>query len=243
MIDLHCHLLPNVDDGPETLLESIALAKMAVADGITVSVLTPHIHPTRYVNTRTSLQSAFEAFKQALKSEEIPLALRLGGEMRLSLESLDLILEEEVPFLGTVDGYRIVLLEFPHQIIPVGSAAFVSKLLSLKIRPLIAHPERNKIIMSNPEKVRPFVDMGCWLQVTAGSLVGGFGEAPRKAALHLLENEWVWVIASDGHNLAHRPAIMSDGRDAITKLVGADLAQCMVHDRPADIIGLSPELQ
>lgn len=241
MIDLHCHLLPNVDDGPETVREAIALARMAVADGITVSVLTPHIHPVRYVNTRSSLQRTFEDFRQILKLEGIPLAVRLGGEMRLSPESLELILEEEVPFLGTVDGYRIVLLEFPHPIIPVGSAAFVRKLLDMKIRPLIAHPERNKMIMHNPEKIRPFVDMGCWLQITAGSIVGRFGDAPRKTALNLLENEWVWVIASDAHNPDNRPANLSEGRDAIARLFGASLAQRMALDRPARIIGLSPE--
>lgn len=241
MIDLHCHLLPNVDDGPKTVRESIALAQMAVADGITVSVLTPHIHPVRYVNTRSSLQRTFEAFQRVLKLKRIPLAVRLGGEMRLSPESLELILEEEVPFLGTVDGYRIVLLEFPHQIIPVGSVSFVSKLLDMKIRPLIAHPERNKMIMHNPEKIRPFVDMGCWLQITAGSIAGHFGGSPFKTALYLLENEWAWVIASDAHNQEHRPANLSEGRDAIARLFGASLAQSMVLDRPARIIGLSPE--
>ncbi|NWG88032.1 MAG: hypothetical protein HXY26_11085, partial [Hydrogenophilaceae bacterium] len=155
MIDLHCHFIPGVDDGPQTVHEAVELAEAAVADGITLSVLTPHVHPTRYSNTRTSLTAEFEAFQKLLQLRHIPLELRLGGEMRLEPESLELILQEEVPFLGTVDGYRILLLEFPHQLIPVGSEAFVDKLLTMKIRPLIAHPERNKMAMTKPERMRP----------------------------------------------------------------------------------------
>lgn len=238
MIDLHCHFIPGVDDGPQTVHEAVDLAEMAVADGIRLSVLTPHVHPTRYSNTRSSLRQAFDAFHELLQLRNIPLEIRLGGEMRLEPESLELILAEEVPFLGEVDGYRILLLEFPHQLIPVGSEAFVDKLLGLKIRPLIAHPERNKMAMHNPERVRPFVDMGCWLQLTAGSFIGQFGEAAQKTALYLLEQEWVWVLATDAHSCKHRPPNLSAGFEAVSHLLGADLAQRMVYDRPAHILGL-----
>ncbi len=239
MIDLHCHFIPNVDDGPQTVQEAVELAEAAVADGISLSVLTPHVHPTRYRNTRSSLQAEFEAFQKLLKLRGLPLDIRLGGEMRLEPESLELILQEEVPFLGTVDGYRILLLEFPHQLIPVGSEAFVGKLFDLKIRPLIAHPERNKSAMTRPERLRPFVEMGCWLQLTAGSLAGRFGEAAYKTALYFLEQEWVWVLATDAHNMKHRPPLLSEGRDAANRLLGADLARRMVQERPARILGLT----
>jgi len=239
MIDLHCHLLPGVDDGSETLEESLSLAEAAVADGIRVSVITPHVHPGRYDNDRSSLQSVFDRFQAALKDTNIPLEIRLGSETRLSIESLELLLSDDVPFLGEIDGYRILLLELPHNMIPVGSQQFVAKLLSQKIRPLIAHPERNKAVMANPDSMLPFVEAGCLLQVTAGSLVGRFGSTARKTAVRLLENEWVELIATDAHNHKDRPPILSEGRDALVALCGEKLAQEMVWDRPARILGMN----
>ncbi len=240
MIDLHCHFLPGIDDGPELLAEAVALAEAAVANGITASALTPHVHPRRYPNTRTTLQHEFAAFRQALQDRAIPLKVFLAGEVRLSPESLELFLADDVPFYGEVDGYRIVLLEFPHEMIPVGSQQFVSKLLDMKIRPLIAHPERNKSVMNEPERIRPFVDMGCWLQVTSGSLAGHFGKPARKIALQLLEDELVWVVATDAHNLSARPPDLAEGRDVVAELMGPRLARRMVLERPARILGIDP---
>lgn len=239
MIDLHCHLLPGVDDGPQSVNEAIALVQQAVANGITHAVVTPHIHPTRYPNTLSTLRKKFEAFQTILTIKKIPIHLRLGGELRVEPESLDLLLADEVPFLGTVGGYRIVLLEFPHQTIPVGSDRFVRKLFDLGIRPLIAHPERNRSVIDKPERIRPFVEMGCWLQITAASLTGGFGQKAKETAEYLLQQEWVWLIATDAHNLEHRPPLMREGANALVQKVGLALAQAMVIDRPAAIYGVS----
>lgn len=240
MIDLHCHFLPGVDDGPEQLDEAIQLAEAAVANGILASALTPHVHPRRYPNTRSSLQETFKNFEQELAKRGIPLRLFLGGEVRFSPESLALIMDNDVPFYGEVDGYKIMLLEFPHDMIPAGSLQFVSKLLSMKIRPLIAHPERNKTVMNDVDRIRPFVDMGCWLQVTAGSLAGRFGKVAHKVALQLLEEELIWVVATDAHTLNTRPPDLAEGRDVVVDIMGPRLAKRMVLDRPARILGLDP---
>jgi protein-tyrosine phosphatase len=187
------------------------------------------------------LQKHFADFKQALHDHDVPLKLFLAGEVRLSPESLDLFMADDVPFLGTVDGYRVVLLEFPHELVPVGSDRFAAKLLHMKIRPLIAHPERNKAILQNPDKIRPFVDMGCWLQLTSGSLVGRFGKEAKKVALDLLEDDLAWVVATDAHNMRSRPPYLAEGRDAVEAVLGAHLAKTMVTDRPARILGLDLE--
>lgn len=237
MIDLHSHLLFGVDDGAATLEESLALARRAVEDGIYTCVLTPHIHPGRYANVRSGLVQQVTHFQNELDHQGIPLKVRLGGEVRLSVESLELLLEEEIPFLGTVDGYRVMLLEFPHQMIPVGSQQFIEKLLQFKVRPLIAHPERNKAIMAQPEKLGLFINLGCWAQLTAGSIAGRFGDAAYETAVTLLEREWVHVIATDAHNLEHRPPVLSEGVRAAAEVVGAARAQQMVVDWPAKIIG------
>jgi len=237
MIDLHSHLLYSVDDGAGNLEESLELARIAVADGIHTVVLTPHIHPGRYKNQSSNLLSKVLKFQGELDAAGVPLQLRLGGEVRLSMESLELILEGEVPFLGSVGGYKIMLLEFPHQMIPVGSQQFIEKLLAMKIRPLIAHPERNKAVMAQPDRIRIFVDSGCWLQVTAGSVAGRFGEQSKQTADWLIRNDLVHVLASDAHNAEHRPPVISDGRDAVATLIGESKAWDMVSVRPAKIIG------
>jgi protein-tyrosine phosphatase len=238
VIDLHCHYLPGIDDGPETLAEALDLARAAVADGITHAILTSHVHPGRYDNQRSNLQEAFNSFQSELVGANIALQVRMGGEARLSPELFDLIAEDQLPFLGTVGGYRILLLEFPHQIIPVGSMRFVSSLIKQKIRPLIAHPERNKAIMENPEKVREFTESGCWLQLTAGSLAGRFGAQAEQVAYHLIDEGWNCVAATDAHNLINRPPMLSEARHALTQRYGAAMANAMVVDKPAAIFGL-----
>ena len=239
MIDLHCHFLPGVDDGPDTLQEALALARVAVADGITHSVLTSHVDPDRYDNQRSSLETAHAEFSQQLANAGIALQVRVGGEVRLCAELIDLIAQNQVPFLGEVDGWRIMLMEFPHQIIPAGSGRFIYSLLKLKIRPLIAHPERNKAVMAQPEKIEEFTEAGCWLQITAGSLAGRFGPVAQKVAFGLIEAGNYCVAATDAHNLSSRPPLLSEGRDVLRARYGEAVANSMVHERPAEILGLT----
>lgn len=239
MIDLHCHFLPGVDDGPETMVEALDLARMAVADGITHSVLTSHLHPEAFPNRRSNLVVTFENFSRELQAAGIPLNVRLGGEARLCPELIELIAEDQVPFLGVVDGWRILLLEFPHQMIPVASLRFVYSLLKQKIRPLIAHPERNKAVMDKPERIREFTDAGCWLQLTGGSLVGRFGPQAQAVALALIESEFECVAATDAHNLQSRPPLLREAYGVIGNRFGADVADAMIVGRPGSIIGIT----
>lgn len=239
MIDLHCHFLPGIDDGPETLAEALDLARAAVADGITHSVLTSHVHPNRYPNQLKNLEIAVSNFSSALASANIPLNVRMGAEARLCAELIDLLAIRQVPFLGEVEGYKIALLEFPHQLIPVGSIQFVTNLMKLKIRPLIAHPERNKGVISNVQKLMPFADAGCWFQITAGSLVGRFGQQARDVGFKIIEEGWDCLIATDAHNLKSRPPLLSEGRDALRARYGESTAESMVLAKPAKILGLS----
>ena len=214
------------------------MARIAVADGIRVSVLTPHIHPDLYGNTRGSLRGAFDVFAKRLREEAIPLEIKLGGEVWFSIELLDLIDRDEVPFLGEVDGYRIMLIEFPPRMIPIGSDKLATVLLRRKIRPLIAHPERNMAVMESLDKLRPFVDMGCWLQLTAGSLSGRFNPVIGQTAWRLLESGWNCIVATDAHDLRHRPPLLSEGRDALAKRFGEQFALDHVRFRPARILGM-----
>jgi protein-tyrosine phosphatase len=237
MIDLHCHLLPAVDDGSRSMEQSLALAKQAVNDGITHSVLTPHIHAGRYSNMRSNLEPVFADFKAELAKADIKLKLSLGGEVRLGIEIIQLLEANEIPMLGEMDGYKIMLLEFPHSHILPGADKLVSLLMQRNIRPLIAHPERNKDVMRSLDKIYPFVQAGCLLQVTAGSLCGKFGKYAEKRAKQLLEKGWVTVLASDAHNEKHRPPVISEGRNVAEKIVGKQEADAMVYSMPQRILG------
>ena len=238
MIDLHCHYLPAIDDGSQSMAESLDLARASVADGITHAAMTPHIHPGRYENIRSSVVSSTNLFRAALAAAGIPLQIFPAGEVRLTSEIVDLLEQDELPFVGQLDGYRILLLEFPYGQIPVGTEKLAHWLLTQKIRPLIAHPERNKVIMQNIEKVSPFVEMGCLLQVTAASVIGEFGQSARDCATLMLDRRWVSVIASDAHNLTHRAPLMTPARNWLFERGGQEWADELTRSMPAKILGI-----
>src|SRR5512147_617764 len=193
MIDLHCHLVPGIDDGPETLEESLAMARLAVAAGITAARTTPHIHVGRWDNDLAKISAAVDALRAEIERVGIPLELSFAAEVRLDYDILPMIEEGRIPFLGTLEGQRVLLLEFPHSHVPVGADKFVAWLLARNIRPMIAHPERNKDLMREPARIEPFLEAGCLLQITADAITGGFGELCALRAREFLERGWVSV--------------------------------------------------
>ena len=236
MIDLHCHLLPGIDDGPATPAEALALCRIAVADGITHAIVTPHIHPGRWPNTKKTIARDCAGLQRALHKRDIPLQVGFAAEVRLSDAVLQQVENDEIPFYGEVEGYRVMLLEFPHGHIIPGSDKLVHWLLKRKIRPLIAHPERNKQVMKDPTQLQPFIDAGCWLQVTAGSVLGDFGEKAQTIARHLLEANQVTVVASDGHNTRARKPVLSQAFEHIAEHYGEARARRLTLESPGLIV-------
>jgi len=239
MIDLHCHYLPAIDDGSQSMAESLDLARASVANGITDAAMTPHIHAGRYENLRSTVVLATHQFRVALADAEIPLQIYPAGEVRLTAEIIDMVEQDELPFLGTLDGYRIVLLEFPYNQIPLGTERLVRWLLDQRIRPLIAHPERNKVVLHNIERIAPFCEMGCLLQVTAGSVVGAFGQAAQDCAKLMFERRWVSVIATDAHNLLHRAPLLAEAKKWLQGQGWDDMADELTQAIPAKILGIN----
>jgi protein-tyrosine phosphatase len=178
----------------------------------------PHILEGRYENTIASIGAAAERFRAELNERRIALEIGYAAEIRISPDVLTLADRGELPIVGTVDGYGIVLLEFPDSHILPGSAMLAAAMLERKLRPLIAHPERNKEVMHDVERIALFVQYGCWLQLTAGSVTGVFGPRCREVSRQLLERGWVSVLASDAHNMAVR--VPPDRRRAAEKIVG-----------------------
>jgi len=235
MIDLHCHLLPGIDDGPKDLDAALNLCRQAVANGITHAVTTPHITPGRYDNTLESITAAYTQFREALQTAEINLVLGMAAEVRLDPVIIDIVNMGKIPLLGQYQGDRVMLLEFPHSLIPPGSLELVEWLINAGLRPMIAHPERNKDIQRKLSKLEPFIKAGCLVQITAGSLTGVFGEESQKRATQLLKSGVVTIIASDAHNLHQRLPELEPGRKAAEKIVGQKESWMLVRERPAEI--------
>ena len=236
MIDLHCHLLPGIDDGPETLEDALAMARIAVANGITESRVTPHLHVGRWENDLASIAAAVARYKEELKKAGIALQVSFAAEVRASYDIIPLIEDGRVPFLGTLEGYDVMLLELPHNEVPVGAEKLVSWLMGRRIRPMIAHPERNRDILRDAGKLLPFVREGCLVQLTADAVAGEFGEQAAKRSAEFLEQGWVSVLASDAHDTVSRPPRIAPGRDAAARIVGDEEARKLVEDHPRRIV-------
>ncbi len=236
MIDIHCHFLPGIDDGPDTLEESLDLARLAVKNGITHTVITPHIHAGRWENTSPIIKAIALDFKRALLENDIPLQVGVAAEVRIGVEIMDQINNRQIPFLGRWGNKKVMLLEMPHSHVPMGIERLVSWLLERNILPMVAHPERNKDIHRRLSKLDPLIEMGCLFQVTASSVAGQFGEPSRTRAIQLLEKGVVTVLASDAHNAKYRPPELHRGRDAAAEIIGEDGAYRLVLDNPWAIV-------
>ncbi|PIE25435.1 MAG: capsular biosynthesis protein [Neptuniibacter caesariensis] len=238
MIDLHCHILPGIDDGASSVEEALSLARMAVDDGITHVVFTPHVHPGRYENNVQSIRPVFEKFQEALIENDILLSVKPAGEVRLSVEVLAMFAANQLPFLGEWDDKKVMLLELPHSHVPPGADNLVKWLLDRNVLPMIAHPERNKGFMADSRKLAPFVEMGCLFQLTAMSVTGEFGKPAHELAWQMLDNGWATVIASDAHNENHRPPVLSKALEVAADRLGESEARRLVWGNPARIIGI-----
>jgi protein-tyrosine phosphatase len=228
--------VPGIDDGPATLSEALAMARLAVAHGIREARVTPHLHVGRWDNDIEKVRAATARYRDALTTENIPLRISFAAEVRASYDILPLVEEGRVPFLGTLDGDDVLLLELPHSHVPVGADKLVEWLLARRIRPMIAHPERNKGILRDPEKIVPFVRAGCLLQLTADAVAGGFGDDCAALAARLLEEGWVSVLASDAHDTQARPPRIAPGREAAARIIGEAEASRLVEDNPRRIV-------
>ncbi len=236
MIDVHCHYLPAVDDGARDLQTALKLIRRAHADGVRKLVMTPHVYAGRWDNSLSFLQPRFEAFKKLVASKEIDVELYLGAEVHLLPESLRLLAEDEIPFIGGWDGMKVMLLELPDGRIPLNAVSAVRYLIREGVLPMLAHPERNKMVMSRVQTLEPFLAEGCLLQLTAASVIGEFGERARDAAAAILERGWATVVASDAHNLRHRTSRMKAAYRHLEQVYGKAVAEKLTCEAPGRLL-------
>jgi len=233
MIDLHCHMLPGIDDGAPELETALAMARIAVADGITTTACTPHIYPGMYENTGAGIRAGVARLQAALDAAGIALRLTVGADAHLTPELAAKLRSGEAPTLG---GTRYFLLEPPHHVAPPRFEEFVFGLIAAGYVPLITHPERLTWIGDRYEIFCALVDRGAWMQITSGSLTGRFGEEARYWGERMLDEGRVHVLATDSHGVQRRPPLLAEGRDAAEKWVGAEEARHLVETRPAGIL-------
>lgn len=243
MIDLHCHVLPGVDDGARTMDDALALSRLMVGSGIRAAVLTPHVYPGVFDNRWSSLAPVFSAFRRALRGAGIPLQVYLGGEVHLHPDAFGLLKQDELPAIGMWEGQPLVLIEFPDGAIPPGAETACRMFADQGIRWLIAHPERNKAVMRDPMRIRPFVDAGCLLQLTAASVIGAFGPAAAKTAHLLLARGMTHVVATDTHNVSSRPPRLREARDYLYQRFGLGVALRLTEETPLRILSARSDFQ
>jgi len=236
MIDIHSHILPNIDDGAHNLDEALTMLKMAVDGGVTTQVLTPHIHFGRFDNTKEQIEAAFIKFSEQVDAANIPIKLLLGAELRIGPEIMAMVNNDQVPWLGEYQQQKTFLLEFPRNDIPFGSDNLIRWLLSKNCLPIIVHPERNRTFLNHPEKLQIFTDLGCPIQITASSLTGKFGADVQQWSETLLITEQVSAIASDCHNLKGRKPDLLAGFEHAKTIVGEQQASTLVNLIPNTLI-------
>lgn len=226
-------MLPGIDDGATDMAVALAMARMAVSDGIRTVACTPHIYPGLYDNDATSIRGAVAVFRQALGDAGIALNVTAGADAHLAPDMVARLRNDEVP---TLAGSRYFLLEPPHHVAPPRFEELVFSVIAAGYVPLITHPERLTWIGAHYETFRRLVGQGAWLQVTAGSLTGRFGSEARYWGERMLDDGSVHVLATDAHGTKGRPPLLAEGRDAAARWVGDAEALRLVESRPKAIL-------
>ncbi len=240
LIDLHTHLLPDWDDGPDSWEETQKMVEMAASDGIEAVCLTPHVFRfSRYQDSQEVLEERFNQFYEQYQNENRVKFFR-GAEVFIHP---DLMQEVRARNLS-INQSEYVFVEFPSDQVPSGSRDLFFRMMLAGYTPIISHPERNDLLGRQPEILYDLVARGCLAQLTAGSLVGSFGSEVKKRAEIFLRHHLVQLIASDTHDSRNRKPVLSHGVEAAARIVGQETAEAMVRSVPEAILNnrLIPEL-
>ena len=226
MVDLHCHILFGLDDGPKLLEDSLAMAEDAIADGITHVVATPHCS-SQFLFDFAAVQAKRDALAEKLHGR---LKLATGCDFHLNHENLLAIRKHPEPFCINQKDY--LLVEFNEFSIPPAMDQTLHELQLAGLRPIITHPERNPILRSQPERLLHWVRLGCFAQITAGSLSGVFGPGAKEDAWNWLTRGLIHFVSSDAHNTARRPLKLRFAYDSIAQQLGEETARALLIENP-----------
>ncbi len=231
MIDIHCHPLARIDDGPETFDVSVAMCKLAAEDGITHLVATPHFNyqftfdSERNQNKRAELQAAIG---------EVP-KLLLGCDFHISYDNVQRLTSDDARQF-TINQTQYLLIELDDHFVPQQFDQILYNLQVAEVIPILTHPERNPVFRRKPELVSKWVARGCLVQVTAQSYLGGFGEQPQRLAERWLKQNLIHFFASDAHDGHHRPPLLSSCYRRVTEEHGEEVAARLLVKNPEAVI-------
>jgi len=226
MVDIHCHILPGLDDGAESLDEAVRMGEMAIADGITQVVGTPHAND----------QYRFDPVLVRQRRDELQgklgdrLKIATGCDFHLSYENLQDIRQNPTKY--TLNQLNYLLVEFADFAIPPTIEETLHHLQLAGISPIITHPERNGLIRAKPERLYGWIHQGCYVQVTASSLLGRFGPATQRLVEKWLAEGRIHFFATDAHNLTSRPMRMRAAYKAVAKGRGEEVARALFQENP-----------
>jgi len=232
MVDIHCHVLPETDDGAISLNESVAMCRVAAEDGIKTIVATPHMFNGVYAAPdKETISQKIVTLTQAC---DACVSIVPGGEVRYSYEML-----EEVGDPGArirLNGGAYMLLEFPFHSMPPNVEATIFQILNAGVTPVIAHPERNKKLQEKPEILANLIERGAFAQLDAGSLTGSFGPGTRRLAKRIIDAGLAHFIATDAHHQDRRRPVLSGAAAIAADWGGEEYARAMVETNPEALI-------
>ncbi|MEO1990521.1 MAG: CpsB/CapC family capsule biosynthesis tyrosine phosphatase [Pirellulales bacterium] len=227
--DIHCHVLPGIDDGSANLAESLTMAKMALRDGTQSLIATPHQLGTNSHVSAEAIRQGVSSFQDALNKEEIAVTVRPGADVRIEPELPKLLKQGKVLTLS--DQGKHVLLELPHEsYFPLKPILYALKKQGLV--GILSHPERNRGIIKCPDVIDDVIEAGGLLQITAGSLTGAFGRSPQKIAEYCVQHRLIHFIASDAHDTKNRPFGMTKAYELTIDLADEYLANLVCCENP-----------
>ncbi len=233
LIDIHCHLLPEIDDGAENWQESLAMVDLAIADGITSIIATPHQLGAFAHNSPTRIRQRLQQLQKLLDDRGRRFQVLPGADIRIEADLLAKFDAGDIVTLA--DQGRHLLLEFPHDVV-VPIDPLLQSLAQRQIQPILTHPERNRRVLKQWSLVEQLVEKGCLIQVTAGAFLGSFGPAIRAFAEWLIEERLVHFVASDAHGCKSRRPLLSRAFHRVAQIADTELAVEVFCDNPYRVV-------
>ena len=228
LIDIHTHLIPNVDDGADSIEETLKLAQTAVDEGIKHTVLTPHHNKYWVTNEKEKVLRLTKKVENVIDEAGIPLSVSPGQEIRMNEEFLEDLFNDN--YLSIDENDKYYLVEFSWQTFPSFAKDYLQQMLDADIIPVIAHPERQQPFIENPNILRDLINMGCLSQITATSIVGGYTEEIRQTAYQMMRENLIHVIASDAHDTVVRPYNLNQALKILKLEFGTEYADYLIQN-------------
>jgi protein-tyrosine phosphatase len=233
-IDIHCHCLPGIDDGPATQNDALALCRSLVDDGVTTVIATPHqLGQYDGCNEAPEIRKAVLSLNEELEKNHIPLTVMPGGDVRLDERICQLLKDDKIMTLA--DGGKYILLELPSEIL-IDIEPLIVELASLDVKVIVSHPERHFVLNRYYDVIPKWLRHSALLQITAGSLLGNFGPLAERAAWHYIKAGWVSLVATDSHNLRGRRPRMRDAFRNISLKMGQTTAHKLCNENPLRVL-------